>query len=122
MGPRTSRRGVVLTRHSKSGAALALIDRRHGEGVLPETDVWHPHPGRRIARAGPGESCNRLCWRLSMRCDAQELEYLNTCEVLKSAFRCEQGCGHQVGKEIPCYVHDSTRDTAQQCLVTDDAM
>jgi len=47
---------------------------------------------------------------------------VNTCEALKQHFPCEDGCGHQVGQEIPAYVHDRSRDTALQCLVTDDAI
>lgn len=41
---------------------------------------------------------------------------------MKSWFPCENGCGHQVGLEIPCYVHDPSIDTALQCLITDDAI
>lgn len=47
-------------------------------------------------------------------------EFANNCEAMREAFACELGCGHQVGAEIPCYVHQSKRDTFQQCLVTDE--
>jgi len=119
--PRTAHRGLILTRHPSSGAELLLVDRRKAAGWLREEEQWLPHSSRKVSKAKPGESCDGLCRRLGMRCDARELEFVNTCELLKSEFACESGCGHQVGLEIPCYVHDSHRDTALQCLVTDDA-
>ena len=42
-----------------------------------------------------------------------------SCEALARHFPCEAGCGHQVGDELPAYVHDSALDTYQQCLVSD---
>jgi len=120
--PRTAHRGVVITRHPQSRAVIALVDRRLGEGMLPEQELWRPHPGHHVAKADPGESCDGRCARLGMRCEARELEFVNTCEAMRSAFPCEDGCGHQVGQEIPAYVHDRSRDTALQCLVTDDAL
>jgi len=120
--PRTAHRGIVLTRHRRTGAVLALVDRRQGEGVLQPEELWQPRAGRRVAKAEKGESCDGLCRRLGMRCEARELEFVNNCETMLREFPCEDGCGHQVGKEIPCYVHDATRDTALQCLITDDAL
>jgi len=121
--PRTAHRGIVITRHPRApNTVLALVDRRWGEGALPERELWRPHPQQRAEKAAPGESCAGLCSRLEMRCEVSELEFVNTCEALRRVFPCEDGCGHQVGQEIPAYVHDRSRDTALQCLVTDDAI
>lgn len=119
---RTAHRGVVITRHPQSHAKLLLVDRRHSEGLLPEKEQWRPHPLGRVLKAEPGESCQGLCGRLHLRCDSRELEYANNCEALQRAFPCEAGCGHQVGKELPAYVHQQARDTGMQCLMTDDAL
>jgi len=120
--PRTAHRGVIRARHPVHRAEVLLVDRRQGDGLLQDSDVWRPHLQRRIERAQPGESCDRACSQLRMRCDARELEFVNNCGTLQQYFPCENGCGHQVGKEIPCYVHDRKRDTRMQCLVTDEAI
>jgi len=78
-----------------------------------------PHPDRLVAAAGPGESCADFCRSRGMQCRAGELEFVNTCEEMRKVFPCREGCGHQVGDEIPCHVHDAKRDTAFQCLVAD---
>lgn len=122
MQPRTGHRGIVFTRHQQSQAVIALVDRRRAEGVLPDSEQWKPHPERVVSKAQPGQSCDNLCAAEKKHCDPAELEFVNNCEEMKKAFPCEDGCGHQVGQEIPAYVHDKTRDTALQCLVTDDAI
>lgn len=38
---------------------------------------------------------------------------------LKIFLKCENGCGHQVGAEIPCYVAAVTEPTYRQCLISD---
>lgn len=119
--PRTAHHGIVLTAHAGTGATVALIDRRQGRGFLFEKDLVPRHADLRAEKANPGESCTNACLRLGLECDNMQLEFLNSCEALKLHFPCEKGCGHQVGLEIPCYVHDKYRDTSLQCLVTDNA-
>lgn len=120
--PRTAHRGLVLTRHPKTSALIALVDRRQAAGWLPQNEQWLPNVGQRRSKANQGESCDGLCKRLGMACKAEELEFVNNCPAMREAFPCEDGCGHQVGTEIPAYVHNSGQDTALQCLVTDDAI
>eukprot|EP00929_Paragymnodinium_shiwhaense_P098338 TRINITY_DN59821_c0_g1_i1.p1 TRINITY_DN59821_c0_g1~~TRINITY_DN59821_c0_g1_i1.p1 ORF type:complete len:719 (-),score=137.52 TRINITY_DN59821_c0_g1_i1:301-2457(-) len=122
--PRTAHRGLIVTfRAAGSGrATIALVDRRQGGAWLPEAEIWKPNPRRKVAVASPGESCDKFCGRQSMRCEDKELEFVNKCMELRKVFPCEDGCGHQVGQELPAFVHDKTRDTARQCLVTDDVM
>lgn len=120
--PRASRKGVILTKIPWSGTLLALVDRRQGHGLLPPEEIWKTRKGLEVIKALPGESCENACGKLMKRCLPRELEFLNNCETMKRYFPCEAGCGHQVGQEIPCYVHDKTRDTAGQCLVTDEAV
>merc|ERR1712014_565483 len=119
--PRAARKGLVLTRHPVTKAEIALVDRRQSQDLLPPQEQWVKDPQLKAIGANPGEACNGACQRAGLRCEQRQLEYVNTCEALKRTFACEEGCGHQVGKEIPCYVHDSTRDTARQCLMTDEA-
>eukprot|EP00931_Biecheleriopsis_adriatica_P059771 TRINITY_DN35823_c0_g1_i1.p1 TRINITY_DN35823_c0_g1~~TRINITY_DN35823_c0_g1_i1.p1 ORF type:complete len:745 (+),score=122.68 TRINITY_DN35823_c0_g1_i1:34-2235(+) len=120
--PRTAHRGLIITRHPTSHARVILADRMRSEGLLPENELLRPHPQRLVQQAKPGESCDKFCRRSGMICREPELEFINNCAAMMTAFKCEGGCGHQVGKEIPCYVHEKNRDTALQCLVTDDAI
>lgn len=120
--PRAAHRGVIIARHVHSRARVILVDRRQGEGLLPEEDLWRPDPRRAIHKAAPAQSCQQLCAGLGLQCDRRQLEFINSCEHLQAAFPCEDGCGHQVGDELPAYVHDVKRDTARQCLMTDDLM
>lgn len=119
--PRSSHNGIIFIREPKSGAQLFLADRIKSQGLLPESERAVPHPKRHVQKALPGESCADMCIRMGMHCADLELEFINNCAALKEHFHCEEGCGHQVGQEIPCYVHEATRDTGKQCLVTDDA-
>lgn len=118
--PRSSHEGLIATRDPKSGAAVFLANRLSSPW-LPSTEQAFPHEQRHVAAARPGESCADMCQRLRMICSDFELEFINDCAALKAHFPCEEGCGHQVGEEIPCYVHEASRDTGKQCLVTDDA-
>ncbi|CAE7203368.1 Mgat1 [Symbiodinium natans] len=119
--PRGGWRGIIFSRHPQSHLPLALIDRRQGEGILPEKDLWRAEPGNILMKAKPGKSCDSACGAVGLKCDIRQMEYANNCKALKQHFPCENGCGHQVGAEIPCYVHEKTRDTALQCLVTDES-
>eukprot|EP00439_Symbiodinium_sp_Y106_P046449 s961_g5.t3 len=116
--PRAAHRGVICTRDPSSGARVYLADRMKSQGLLPDAERAEPHLLRRIEKAQPGESCANLCARIGMHCADLELEFINNCAALKRFFPCEEGCGHQVGQEIPCYVHDISKDTGKQCLVT----
>jgi len=117
--PRTARRGLVITFAPWSHDVFLLVDRREGADILPTEQVLRPHPDRLVAAAGPGKSCSDFCLSRDMRCRASELEFVNTCDEMRKVFPCREGCGHQVGDEIPCHVHDAKRDTAFQCLVAD---
>jgi len=119
--PRTSHRGLLITRDPRHGAVVILVDERLGKGYLPEELLWRPK-ATIVGKATPGESCDDYCKHLDLRCEANELEYINNCEAMMREFPCENGCGHQVGKEIPAYVHARGRDTSLQCLVTDDVI
>ncbi|CAJ1423835.1 unnamed protein product [Effrenium voratum] len=119
--PRGSHRGVILLRHPQSHVPVALVDRRQGEGLLPDSELWLPHPDVAIMTGKPNQACQQVCQQAGMACNARQLEFVNRCEVLKKHFPCENGCGHQVGPELPSYVQDRKRDTAMQCLVTDES-
>ncbi len=41
-----------------------------------------------------------------LACSAEMLYFANKCDVLLSLFTCEEGCGHQIGPELPAYVDD----------------
>eukprot|EP00434_Breviolum_minutum_P018029 symbB.v1.2.015897.t2/scaffold1195.1/size134849/8 len=119
--PRGARRGIILSHHPVSHVPVALVDRRQASGILPESDLWSLDPTHVFMSGKPNQSCNQLCNEAALQCVDRQLEFGNQCELLKEHFRCENGCGHQVGMELPCYVHDRQRDTALQCLVSDEA-
>merc|ERR1712154_553828 len=88
--PRTWHNGAIFTRHPVSQARVVLVDRRLGMQYLPISEVWQPHPERRIEHAGPGESCQERCMRSDgWGCDQRELLWLNDCDVLLAEFHCE---------------------------------
>mmetsp|Transcript_86147 Transcript_86147/g.135989 ORF Transcript_86147/g.135989 Transcript_86147/m.135989 type:complete len:678 (-) Transcript_86147:37-2070(-) len=119
---RTAHRGVIITRHPKSLATVILVNRRESASFLPFDEQWHPRKDSLVGPARKGESCGKYCSENNLHCEPKELEYVNHCSTLKRYFPCESGCGHQVGGDIPSYVHDARADTAFQCLVTDDVM
>jgi len=117
--PRGTHNGTILLR-SAAGATLVLADRRKCPWLPPQHAFRAAHAWREV-KAAPGASCAAACQGAGMRCQARELEWVMSCEALARHFPCEAGCGHQVGDELPAYVHDSALDTYQQCLVSDIA-
>lgn len=120
---RSHHNGLLLTRDPRSGAAIALVDRRRGEKYLPEEEAIRPPPDIQYIAAQQGHSCDITCGTLvGYRCDEKFLPFANTCKLLKAHFPCEEGCGHETGDEIPCYVAPQTGlITTTMCLVSDIA-
>jgi hypothetical protein len=114
--PRGGHAGLARTRHGR--AVVLLVDRR-----APASD-WLPARWRlrlpagalTVAAAAAGESCDATCVARGSRCDDAQLQWANDCAALRAHFRCEAGCGHQLGDEIPCYVTERGRDTHAVCL------
>ena len=52
----------------------------------------------------------------------KRLEWGNNCDAMAKFFRCEAGCGHQVGPELPAYASAQDLDTHGQCLISDIAV
>ena len=121
--PRGWYHGILpLRRGGGRGGNLYLVDRRVAANFLkPNERLTRAFEMKEIA-AKAGQNCDTVCAQHSLRCNQEQLEFVNDCVALKRAFPCEEGCGHQVGIEIPCYVHDAGRDTSHQCLVTDEAV
>ena len=71
--------------------------------------------------APQGASCDATCAKYGLRCDTRSLEWGNNCEAMAKFFRCERGCGHQVGPELPAYASAADLDTHGQCLISDIA-
>ena len=96
---------------------LLLADRRECDFLEP-TERFERAPGAEVFGGELGESCSQVCTRKGRRCDDAQLLFANKCSLLRKHFPCENGCTHQVGAEIPCYVDDASRNTHHQCLVT----
>ena len=118
--PRATHNGTIALR-TRGGGRLLLADRRKcpylsdGERVRP--------PGGMLQLAAPaGTSCDTACAAAGARCDAPALEWGNTCEAMARHFKCEAGCGHQVGPELPAYASAPDLDTHRQCLISDIAV
>ena len=118
--PRGWHRGVLQTRVPGSPTVLLLIDKRTDDYVPEKERLLRPE-GVVAVGGGNGENCDVVCQKRGggKRCSKESLEFLNKCTELKKIFHCENGCGHQVGAEIPCYVEDRNQPTHHQCLVTD---
>mmetsp|Transcript_13347 Transcript_13347/g.43619 ORF Transcript_13347/g.43619 Transcript_13347/m.43619 type:complete len:609 (+) Transcript_13347:29-1855(+) len=121
--PRGTHNGTIVLR-TPAQATLILADERKCPWLVPSMALA-PMDGFVETPALPGVSCDGACAGQRgvdgqpMRCDTTQLEFSHTCEALARAFACEAGCGHQVGAELPAYVHDRSLDTFQQCLVSD---
>ena len=86
---------------------------------LRSDEQQRPVPGSLIDKANVAESCDALCGRKGLICRTPELVFVNNCEALMAHFPCENGCGHQVGGDIPNYVVNRDEPTFQQCLISD---
>ena len=139
--PRATHNGVIMLRDRSSGARVIIADRRvcfrrligcelvckliyscrvqDKSSPLRSEEQQLPVPGSLIDKADVAESCDALCNRKGMTCRTPELVFVNNCEALMAHFPCENGCGHQVGGDIPNYVVNREEPTFQQCLISD---
>ncbi|KAF4651444.1 hypothetical protein FOL46_000315, partial [Perkinsus olseni] len=111
---------VIINIHAARTTRLIFIDRRSGHQWLPNNISLTPPPLMTYLSASRGVSCNDACHNNNdMVCYDHLLEFGNDCHVMLTHFPCEQGCGHQLGLELPAYVLDGGLHTFGQCLVTD---
>lgn len=109
-----------LVRTGFANATILLVDRRAGAQWLPSAErIVLRADARTVAARQAGISCDKACAAEGLVCSEAQQQFANTCAQLKAHFKCEHGCGHQVGDEIPCYVTDPARDTAGVCLHSD---
>ena len=102
------------------GQTLYLVDRRTAMYLqLPYLEL--PAPGLTHIPAARSESCTRTCAQHALVCAPFQMPFVNSCGMLRQHFKCEAGCGHQVGLELPCYVIDPQQVTYHQCLTSDEA-
>ena len=111
----------TITLKPNGGGTLLLADRRKCP-YLEESERIKPPPGLQQLRAPLGVSCDEACAKAGARCDASALEWGNNCDAMAKFFRCEAGCGHQVGPELPAYASAQDLDTHGQCLISDIAV
>mmetsp|Transcript_126067 Transcript_126067/g.402952 ORF Transcript_126067/g.402952 Transcript_126067/m.402952 type:complete len:804 (+) Transcript_126067:203-2614(+) len=115
---RAEHHGVFLGRHLASRAQVLLVDRRSSHGYLLPSDQLRPSEGLAVVPAiGRDMSCSETCQERGMRCDAEQLHFVNNCSLLQQHFDCKF-CAHQVGEELPVYVSESSNMNVGQCLVT----
>jgi hypothetical protein len=77
----------------------------------------------KVIAAKPGMNCDSACQQLdgNFRCSLIHLEQISfppsrACIMMRRLFPCENGCGHQMGLELPAYVSQIGGDTFGQCL------
>jgi hypothetical protein len=135
--PRGGENGVIIARRAAektessphfplaSPDRVLIVDRRAAAALLEAAgkgeEAWRPKVGAVTVAANRGQSCDERC-KGKGRCVERELEFANNCDALMAHFPCENGCGHQIGDEIPCYVSDPAAPTFRQCLVTEQRM
>jgi hypothetical protein len=117
--PRSAFRGVITLRHPVTHEFMFLCDTFLAQ-ALPS--YVPPDRHARLVAGERGQSCDVVCAAWSLKCLPMELLKFASppglaCAQMKQLFPCEQGCGHQVGTELPAYSHAA--DTFHQCLVGD---
>eukprot|EP00929_Paragymnodinium_shiwhaense_P084326 TRINITY_DN4507_c0_g1_i1.p1 TRINITY_DN4507_c0_g1~~TRINITY_DN4507_c0_g1_i1.p1 ORF type:complete len:836 (-),score=194.41 TRINITY_DN4507_c0_g1_i1:209-2716(-) len=117
---RTDHYGALVTKNLESRATVLMLDKRSPLDTLPEGSRIRLSKSTLVQTSKQGQSCNEACRELGPghKCDVEQMEFMNDCNILKEHFGCEAGCAHQVGKELPCYVSDDKQPTWRQCLVT----
>jgi len=112
--------GLLVVRATPDNSAdLIVADRHVAAAFLPRHLRVEPALSFQIASAAPGTTCDEACSELGLACDESQLQFVNTCHHMLRAFPCEGGCGHEVGDDLPAYVHDERMATAGQCLLFD---
>jgi len=112
--------GLLVVRASpQNGADLIIADRYLAAAFLPRHLRVEPALSLQIVNADPGATCDEACSSLGLACDETQLQFVNSCHHMLRAFPCEGGCGHEVGDDLPAYVHDVAMATAGQCLLFD---
>ena len=124
--PRTQSRGwyrgivqTFLRESSKYKGRRLFLAERHSADFIHDHEKLKPSANMQIIGAKRGEPCAAACKRNNLLCKDGDLEFVNSCESFQGVFGCENGCGHQVGAEIPCYVAKQSEPTFRQCLVSD---
>lgn len=68
-----------------------------------------------------GQSCSEVCKVQGLECLIDQMDYINSCNVLSKHFKCERGCVVETGSDLPCFVTDATNVVHyQQCLITEE--
>ena len=62
-------------------------------------------------------SCDETCAATGRRCDPALLPFADDCAAVARHFDCPNGCGHQLGVELPALVTLDSEFTAGQCLI-----
>mmetsp|Transcript_118388 Transcript_118388/g.334602 ORF Transcript_118388/g.334602 Transcript_118388/m.334602 type:complete len:836 (+) Transcript_118388:127-2634(+) len=118
MDVRAEHYGVWTGRHAHSGARVLAVDRRSMKEYFKDPEQLRPSESMVPTTSSANESCDAACAKRGLKCSVEQMHFLNTCTELMKAFPCEEGCAHQVGKELPVYVAGRSEPTFRQCLVT----
>ena len=77
-----------------------------------------------MVAAEQGVSCDATCSKLSpaSTCDSRMFISANTCEEMKKAFPCPNGCGNSEGSDQPAFVslHAPVSNSPGACLIKMD--
>lgn len=122
--PRASRRGLLALRRSPTAFTFLCHRTRCAPWLFPHEQFVKPT--RSLHRAKAGENCQVTCAQHGHECDDQNLQTIayggRACVYMRTYFSCPEGCGHQVGPELPAMAISSNVDTEGQCLVGESAV
>jgi len=110
--------GVTRGYLQRTRSWILAVDRRANPSLLTEAERVSPHPKLQSVAAKQNQSCDDACANKGQRCDDNQMHFVNNCNEMLKMFPCEQGCSHQVGKDLPAYVASRAEVGFQQCLVT----
>jgi len=115
---RSEHYGIFLGRQASTNVPVLAVDMRSKRSHLLPSEQLLRDPAMVPVTAAPEIDCLTACQKKGMHCDVDQMHFLNDCNELRKHFACEEGCAHQVGKELPVYVTGDVEATHKQCLVT----
>ena len=96
---------------------LYLADSRRNDYINDDERLKLPQTAKILPASAPGVSCDDTCASHHMHCQPKLLPFADTCDALTANFKCTNGCGHQLGIELPAFVTQASEATVGQCLI-----
>lgn len=114
---RSEYHGILMGRRPITGGLVVLVDRRTSKPFLPPSEALRPHQELVVKTASKHINCLDTCSSFGLRCQDDQLYFINNCPALQANFPC-RGCAHEVGSDLPNFVDGEASVNLGICLVT----